>query len=378
MLNTVPLLSQARNPRALVTINGIEVRKIDYIEYVENNTYISDSFHVKLPLYGQDQKLTIDYWLSQPAIMVEIFAGFPNSVDSYGIGDLQSLILGGINNLSITPCGNGALVEFDGFDLSKKFIDNKTVDKYPNYTSSQIAILLAKKRGLNPIVTATTTLAGYYYSQDYVQLGSQMTEWDLLTYLAQKEGFQIYVKGLNLYFQPQAVTTNNPYLLKVQTLENNQQTYFNGTSIKVSRNLNYARDVIVTVRSVNAATAHSGHISVTVKGTPTKKTAIAAQAQPIGEAQTFTYTVPGLNKQQALTLAQQLLQNISQHERLIEATVPGDNLLHKDSLIQLQGVSESADQFYYPDTITRRISPSEGYVMDIRAKNHSPQSVVVA
>jgi phage protein D len=372
-INQVPIVSQARTPRALIQINGKTVREVEYLEYVENNFYLSDSFHVKLPLYNLQEALTIEYWLSQPAILVELFVGFPQDPISYSISDLQSLILGGINNLNVRVFDNGGYVEFDGFDLSKKFIDNKTTEKYPNLTASDIAIKLAQEQGLTPVVTPTTQKVGYYYAQDYVQLQTEITEWDLLVYLAQQEGFQVFVRGKSLYFQPRPLTSPSPYVFQAQTLENGQLASFNGTQLVVSRNLNYARDVIVKIRSWNAKT---GRVDVEARATPNKKTVLAAAAQPIGEAQTFQYTIPGLSKEQALIRARQILEDISQHERVLQASCPGDNILRKDSVIALKGVSTSADQTYYPDTITRTISPG-GYTMQVRAKNHSPQSVVV-
>jgi phage protein D len=373
MINQVPLLSQVRNPRALIKVNEHVIREVEYVEYVENNFYLSDSFHVKMPLYNLKEALEIEYWLSQPAILVELLVGFPQNPLSYGVGDLDSLIIGGINNLNVRVFDNGGYVEFDGFDLSKKFVDNKTTEKYPNLTASDIAIKLAQKRGLTPVVTQTTQNVGYYYTQDYVQLQTEVTEWDLLVYLAQKEGFQVFVRGQTLYFQPRPLTSDKPYLLQATTLENGQLATFNGTSLTVSRNLNYARDVIVKVISWNART---GRVEAQATATPNKKTVLAAAAQPVGEAQTYNYVIPGLTKEQALIQAQKLLEDITQHERLIQAHLPGDNLLHKDSVIQLKGVSASADQSYYPDTITRTITP-QGYTMQVRAKNHSPASVVV-
>lgn len=381
MLNQVPLLSQARNPRALIKINDNTVRKVEYVEYVENNFYLSDSFHVKMPLYNlqsqsdiKQEIINIEYWLSQSAVLVELFAGFPSDPINYSPSDLQSLILGGINNLQVGVFDNGGYVEFDGFDLSKKFVDNKTTEKYPNLTASDIATKLAQKRGLTPIVTKTTQNVGYYYNQDYVQLQSEVTEWDLLVYLAQKEGFQVFVRGKSLYFQPRPMQSATPYLLQATTLEKGQLASFNGKNLVVARNLNYARDVIVKIKSWNART---GRVQVEAKATPNKKTVLAAAAQPVGEAQTYQYIIPGLTKEQAIIQAQKLLEDITQHERLLQAQLPGDNLLRKDTVIQLKGVSTSADQVYYPDTITRRISPTDGYSMEVRAKNHSPASTVV-
>jgi phage protein D len=373
MLNPIPLVSQARNPRALIKVNDKVIREVEYAEYVENNFYLSDSFHVKLPLYNLKEAISIEYWLSQPAILVELFVGFPANPLNYGTNDLQSLIIGGINNLNVRVFDKGGCVEFDGFDLSKKFIDNKTTEKYPNLTASDIATKLAIKRGLTPVVTKTIQTVGYYYTQDYVQLQTETTEWDLLVYLAQREGFQVFVRGQSLYFQPKPLTSPSPYVLQAKTLENGQIASLNGESLTVSRNLNYSRDVIVRIISWNAKT---GRVTAEAKATPNKKTVLAAAAQPIGEAQTFTYNIKGLTKQQALIQAQKILEDITQHERVLSFRAPGDNLLRKDSIIQLQGVSSSADQVYYPDTI-RRIISTAGYSMDVRAKNHSPQSTVV-
>jgi len=372
MINQVPLLSQARNPRALIKINDMTVREVEYLEYVENNFYLSDSFHVKLPLYNLQEAIDIEYLLSQPAILVELFVGFPSNPLSYGINDLQSLILGGINNLKVRVFDSGGYIEFDGFDLSKKFIDNKTTQKYQYQTASNIAITLAQKEGLTAVVTPTTQYVGYYYAQDYVQLQNEVTEWDLLVYLAQKEGFQVFVRGKTLYFQPKPLTSPDPYLLQASTLENGQLASFNGTTLTVGRNLNYSRDVIVSIRSWNAKT---GLVHVKLSGKPIRNQQAAAVAQPIGQAQVYEYSPPGLTKEQAIILARKLLEDITQHERLLEASLPGDNKLRKDSVIELKGVSLSADQTYYPDTITRTISPG-GYTMQVRAKNHSPQSIV--
>lgn len=375
MFNQMTTISQVRNPRALVKLNDTVIREIDSIEYVENNYYVSDSFRVKMPLYGRRDALELEYFMSQPAILVELFLGFPNDPVNYGVNDLDSMIVGAMEPVDCDIFGS--YIEFAGRDLSSKFIDNKTTEKYPNLTASDIAIILAKKRGLTPVVTATSQPVGYYYTQDYVQLGNAIPEWDLLTYLAQREGFMVFVRGKSLYFQPRPTESSPPTVWHAQppAAQNGQTVSFYGSSLKISRNMNYARDIIVKVRSMNAST---GYTEAIAKGTPNKKTVTAAIAQPIGEAETYEYSIPGLSKEQAQLRAQQILQDISQHERNIEATLPADNKLRKDSAIKIQGVCPSADQIYFPDTITRRMSPTEGYIMEVRGKNHSPQSVVLA
>lgn len=372
MINPVPLNSAAKQPRALLKINGQVIRQIESIEYVENNYYQPDSFRVVLPLYNTSSGLGIEYWESQQAFLVEILIGFPTDPDSYTVSDLYSLMTGGVDTVNVSIFARGS-VSITGRDLSLKLINKQTTEKFTNLTSSQIAIKLAQENGLTPIVTATKNPAGNYYNQDYVQLGNSVSEWDLLTYLAQQEGFQLFVRGNNLYFQPNPGMTAAPYLLQAQTLENGQSPVFNGKNISLSRNLQFAKDVIVRVRSTNAK---SGRVDVTVRAHPTKGTP-PVEAAGLGEAQTFSYIIPGLNKQQALQRAQSLLQEITLHERILQATVPGDNILHKDNIIQLRGVSPSSDQTYFPDTITRSFSLRGGYNMTIKAKNHSTQSTTI-
>lgn len=372
MLNRDSFNSQARNPRALIKINDIVVDKIINIEYIENNYYQPDSFRVTLPLYNLHPGIDIEYWGSQPAILVEIFLGFPSNPNSYGLGDLQSMTVGAINNQTLNIFQG--TIDFDGFDLSKKFIDNKTVEKYQNLFTSDIATKLAIKRGLTPVVTPTKTYASFYYTQDYVQLGNEITEWDLLTYLAQKDGFQVFVRGTSLYYQPRVIQSGNPYIFQASTLETNNP-FLNGESLIVARNYNYAQDVVVNITSMSAKW---GVVRVQAKGQKTHGGVRSAAARTLGQTQTFDYSIPGLSKQQATERAQKILEDISLHERILDVNCPGDNLLRKDTLIQLKGVSESIDQTYYPDTITRTMDGANGnYSMNVRAKNHSPQSTVI-
>ena len=95
-----------------------------------------------------------------------------------------------------------------------------------------------------------------------------------------------------------------------------------------------------------------------------------------GKAQTYSYSVPNLSRDQAQKLAQATAEDITRHERILTASLPGDNLLTTRCMIDLIGTGTAWDQKYYPDTVTRRLSFEEGYRMEVRAKNHSTQSTV--
>ena len=105
-------------------------------------------------------------------------------------------------------------VEVDGRDLTARLLDARTQETFSNQTASEIAETLAGRHGLTPNVTATSTLAGRYYEaeHDRITLGQfsrATTEWDLLTYLAAREGFEAYISGQTLTFAPLATTATH-------------------------------------------------------------------------------------------------------------------------------------------------------------------------
>lgn len=373
MLNQIPVDSISRNPRGIITINGTQV---EYISLEVNTTtyFLADTFSAILPMSGQPSGFGVDYFSRVPAIMVEIFFGFPGNLEAFSTQDLTSVILGQVDQVDMDWLNK--TITLSGRDLTAKFIDNKTTQKYPNLTASQIVEKLAKKEGLSSQVTPTNTPVGVFYGNDHATLTSQLTEWDLLTYLAKQENYIVYVEGTTVYFKPQPQPTDTPYVLQYNT-QNTEQNYpvFNADKLETNRSLTVARDVIVVVRSWNRSAKKA--FQIRVKSTPNKKTALAAKAQPIGDAQVFSYVIPNLTKEQALQKAQQIIKQLTLQERKIEFELPADMILQKISVIKLTGTNTDYDQIYFTDSINRVLSVSDGFKMMVRAKNHSPNSEVV-
>jgi phage protein D len=375
--NKISVNSISRQPRGIVQINGINVF-YTRAEVDSTTNFCADTFSVEIPISGQNSQITPAYMGVTGAMMVEIFAGFPTNPDSYTSSDLDSLILGQVDNVEINWLTRSYTLT--GRDLTAKFIDNKTTKKYPNLTASEIVTMLAKEQGLSAQVTPTQTLSGVFYANNHTTLTSEQPEWDLITFLAQQEGFVAYVKDTTLYFEPEPKETDEPYLLQYNYPGTNAQyayTSANVITLKTSRSLTLARDVIVKVRSWNSSQKRA--FTITVRATPNKKTALASKAQPIGDAQVFTQTIPGLTREQALQKAQQLLKQYSQHERRIEAQLVGDNILKKVGVVKLRGTQTDYDQVYFTSSVNRVLSPNsmDGYIMTVHAKNHSPNSQVV-
>jgi phage protein D len=194
---TQPAWSQ---PRGAVKLNGELVTGWIEFEVTNSAYYAADTFRCKFSgaMLPADRSAI---WFSQQQDMyVELFIGYPQDPMNYTPASLKSFIYGQVDHIKIDPVDY--TIEVDGRDLSRLFIDNKTTQKWPNQTSSQIATMLAQKYGLTPVVKATTTKVGKFYEIDHVNMTDERSEWDLLNYLANIEGFKVWVRGQSLYFQP--------------------------------------------------------------------------------------------------------------------------------------------------------------------------------
>jgi len=371
--NTLPVIPQARAPRGLVKLNGEVVP--GWIDWqVDNNTfYQADTFRVRFASSMLPAAYGPAWFASQSAITVELLAGFPADPAAFSAAELDSLFYGKVDDITYDP--TSTLIELSGRDLTADLIDNKTTEKWQNLTSSQIVTKIAQRHGLNPKVAATKTKAGKYYEIDHVRLTHQRSEWDLLTWLAHQEQYVVYVRGQDLHFEPMPSASTDPYVLEwTPPTADNAAPGFNGKTILFARNLTLAKDVIVEVRSWNAKNKKG--FTKKAQATHNKNTVLSGAAQPIGEAQTYSFTVPGLTPEQALQFAQNKLREITAHEVKMTATLPADNVLLPTDVIQVRGTATPFDQIYYPDSIVRTMSLSDGYAMTVNAKNHSPESVV--
>lgn len=380
----------ARQPRGLVKINGLPMPGA-WVEFeVENNSYFSaDTFSVKLSCRALDAiAAQAAQNQSQAAIQQCTFvmdtAGVLASQDMYvelfiapdassGAPQFQSWIYGQVDEMHFDPAEN--IITLSGRDLTRLFIDTKTTQKWPNLTSSQIATQIARAHGLGTSgIVATKTKAGKFYEIDHATVTDERSEWDLLNYLASNEGFVVFVRGTNLYFQPNPTPQNTtPYSL-VWTPPSNTQGYAsaNFQDIKMARALTVSRGIQVALRSWNAKQSKGFVVRY-----PTSAKTIAVGKSQIGAgSQIYSKTIPNKTPDELLKIAQSWYQQLVAHEMKIDVTMPGDNALDTTSIISLSGTGTAFDQTYYPDSIHRRLTLTGGYEMSVTAKNHSPESQV--
>lgn len=374
MLNNPAPVAESRQPRGLAIINGQVVTGLVSFEVDSNSYYQADTFRATIALSAQPAATNWAWWASQTKLVLELFAGFPVDPDNYSKSDLGSLILGNVDDIEIDPVADE--ITLSGRDFTSKFIDAQTSEKFPNLTSSAIVAKIAARHGLKTQITPTTTKAGKFYTLESVSLTKRQSEWDLLTYLANKEQFSIFVRGQTVYFQTKAQPTDNPYIIQWQAPDADRAyPVMNGMSLNFSRNLTLAKDIIVIYRGHNIKTKKT----MTVRRTAThnKNTVLAGAAQPIGDAQTYYRYQPGLSTPQSLIeKAESLLHELTAHEIKLHAELPADNILTTENIIKVVGTGTAFDQTYYPDSILRSFGWSNGYTMTVSAKNHGVESEI--
>lgn len=366
-INALPTPQVVRQPRGVVKLNDEVVHGWISIE-VDNNRYRSaDTFRVLFAVADLSKAKGIDWFSSQETMQIEIFMGLPNNPANYSASDLDSLLYGDVDDITYHPYEG--TIELHGRDWTARMIDTKTSEHFKNKTSSEIVTDIAGRHGMTAKVTKTSKKAGDYYQIDHDETTQEQSEWDLLCYLAEHEAFLVYVKGKELHFEPKPSDTNDRYILNWQNIDENTAYYQSNTEqISFNRALTINKGIRVEIQSWNAKTKKAFVESFPVGGKGgggigTKGTS----------AQVYKYTRPGLTTDQAQKLAQSYYKQIIAHAMKLDATLPADNLLDCNKIIQVRGTGSKFDQDYYPDSVKRTMSVSDGYTMSISAKNTSPE-----
>jgi len=394
-------------PRLKVLFNGTEVPFALSAEITSNNWYQADNFHCEFAIWAspdfgpafwskQDEmKLDIQLELEPPPSPPQapkLFAALSGkgAVTATPLPPPApapvSLIIGLVDRIEIEWVRG--VVRVTGRDLTSHFIDHRLYGAFPNQTSSQIVTTLAKKYGMEADVDATTTPVTRYYEGEHDEISNgefhkSMTEWDLMTFLAQHEGdengsFNVWVSGNTLHFKKAVpIDQCNPWIITVEKPEYDagitRISSINAMDLRLQRSLTLAKDVQVVVRSWNSEDRKAYNV-----GSP-KNSGSSKSNNP---AQKYVFVRPNLTKDAAQKLADNMRADITKHERIIEWSdaggFKGSLALTPRDAIELQGTQSSFDQRYYIDSIARHIGVDSGLKISVKAKNHSTESQAIA
>ena len=362
-LNDPGIRTGFRKPSLLVLLDGQPLTGAIEAEVTNNNHYQADRFTASFWMKPGDQ------WWEADTLLLDI----QGSTDDGAA--FTSMIVGEVSSVTLDLLRR--VVRVDGRDLTSRLIEAKTQETFRNQTSSQVATTLAGRHGLTADVVATQTPVGRYYVQDHDHLKHgeftrTTTEWDLLTYLAGLEGYDVWVEGTTLHFKPAAKPDDKPWLVQ-WSVDETGVPVSNAIDLSLIRNLTLARDIIVEVKSWSSAKG-SGFTKIAKASKQRGAKGTAKGGAKDDEPQKIVITRPNLTEDQAQKLANNTLAEETRHERVVRWNEPADPLLTARSVMQLTGTGTSWDQTYFIATVQRRIGVKIGFVMQVEAKNHSPES----
>lgn len=364
MLNTTAKRGTVDATRAILMIGGTQVQ---FTEWSATHSGVMDAgqFEAKAAAPFSDWA----WWSQQTEILVDVFVGTPKDPQNYTTDDLTMIMTARCDSIEIDA--GRFEVRLSGRDMSSLLIDNKTTDKWPNLTSSEIAQQIASQWGFESQITATKTPVGRFYAADHVVLAKADTYWNILNYLAQREGFQCFVLGKTLYFGKYgAVSSNEPYVINFDSSAN--VPVANASALRFERDLTLAQDLSVTVRSYHGFYGESFKATATSTKTIKSVEKFARLAQI---RQKYDFTIPGLTQPECALKAQSILQELSRHELKVEAELPMDSILFPWVNLQVEGTGTPWDALYMPMRVTRRMS-MDRMRMEVNAKTGIPQQTV--
>ncbi len=338
-----------RTPRIRALANGTLLPSLIAAQIDSTSHATADRFRLTMALPAPPFGTNVASILQNAGQLLEVQA----STDGLA---WTSLVQGEIDHLRLDPVSQRLTLE--GRDLSARLIESRLTETFTNQTASDVATTLAGRHGLAANVQTTATPIGAYWQleHDVVSLDSfcrSHSEWDLLLTLAAREGFDLWVSGTTLNFQPTAQSTSAPTTIAVSDC----------LSIVLERSLTLARDIEVTIKSWNSREAKG--FSRTAR---TARTGPSAGLSPLRAIQ----IIPNLSLADAQAIAQSRLADLTRQERILTANMPGDLILAPRQQLALAGTATDFDQLYWIERITRSLTWRSGFTQTIRARNASP------
>ncbi len=353
-----------RRPRWRVLVGGTPLEGCESAEIHSTGHRKASTISARFSLNADPSVLST--WAdTQPPVNLEVQAALLSDGQAEGQASWQSVFVGDVSDIHI-DLPNGS-VDVTGRDLAGRLIDGRTRETFANQSSSEIATTVAGRFGLTADVDATTARAGSYYQLEHDKLvndafSKTTTYWDLLSFLAKQEGFDLWVDGRTLHFK-QAVDP--------QTATPVPLVWSPATDAVA-----YPSAPVVDIQLRRSCAIGKG-VKVIVKIWSSKQktaTEISYPPSAANDAQEYVYVRPGWSPERALQYAQSEYADILRHERTVDISMPGELSLTPRSVVSLTGTGTSFDTSYFVDGLSREFSLDAGFVQHLVLKNHPTQS----
>lgn len=348
-----------RRPRARMLVDG-EVCLPVGGSISRTNDFQADTFRFDFSLYA-DRKKDATWWQDRDKMEVDIQLAFE---DEDGGIEWKSTLTGIVDRVMIGIRGR---VSVHGRDRVALF-DRKTRKAYMNKTSSEVAEELAGDHGMEADVQATTTKIGSYYKGENMHHGSggggrSQKEWDLLVFLARKEGFSVWVEGNTLFFKdvqedPEVrILQFNPYEVEEGLAVAGE---INAENIEITKDFNASPNIYVEVNSWHTRLGRS------FKSTAGKKS---------DDTSNYYYRRPNLNGEQTQEYANQRFAELTRGEYLLEWSTAGDYSYTPRQVVRFDTPPGAyLDKDFYIEEVNFDFGYGTPFMMRIRAKTTPPQS----
>ncbi len=299
-----------------------------------------------------------------PRRIVEPITAAISVYDAFMESEVQ-IFDGLANNIIYDPIRK--IVHIQGSDYSSVLANSTIQNAFVNNTASEIAFQIARRHGFDFDITATLAMVGSYRSGDHNQMllnsHSKFTnEWDLLTYLARSEKFELHVDGKTLVFRPYIKSRYGNEILKMQNMK----------SIKFNKRCAPSGKTTVVVKSwnswLNQALSHEGEQALDPSdgdhvGTPNDR------------SDGFVIIRPNLSLMDTKQLSQEYLEILNELECTVDIVMPGEVSLRPHGLMTIIGSDTIFDQEYVVRSVRRCFSATRGFFQYVRGTTVSSNTM---
>jgi hypothetical protein len=328
----------------VVTLDGLSIDGIKQLNIVNTNSYSCDTFSVSL-VVGRSPLTSASFWTEIQGGQIDVVADLKDGRSG------ARLITGRIDTMHMDPLRQ--IVVLEGRDLSAGLIDAYRQQDFVNQSASEIVTTIALQHGLEPIVTTTAGNVGRYYSDGFTRLSlgqysKYRSDWDTIVQLGRQSGFDVFVQGTSLYFQPAAQPIGAPVLVSANDL----------LTMRVERSLYLDPDSQVSVRSWNSQDMAS------YSNQPNQYS--NSTIDPISN-QGYLFTDANLTASQVDSFAGQLGTELGRLRTVLHLEMPWNLKISARSLILLTDTQSSLNGLYVVDSLERDYSTVHGSTQRIRA-----------
>lgn len=337
---------RVRAPRVWLKISGMMLPCIS-ASVLRKSERHADTFEAELSV-NETAAVGFGYaeWADYQPVDVEIVASLDGSTP-------VSLITGQIDEPDIH--WGECTVSMKGRDKSAPLTEKRRSQQFKNQKSSDIVSTIASDHGLGSTVTNTQGFAGKLYDTDFVHLIlNHASDHDVLSRLADREGFRWYVEGKSLAFEPRGTDAD---VYKVQWVPPDGQSrpgFANCLDLRTHRNMPAARPHSVTVKSWNhkEAKKHEGN----------------AKSEGVGDTAEIEHHHNGRDKSGVDGISKSRLKAAIRHDCNVVVKAPADLSVTPRMKMQLGGTGTIFDQLYDIDTVTFDLGWEPGATMTVAGK----------